>query len=185
MIALQHIDRYLARHPSLSAIVYVALVVALCLTTLFLLTDIVEHYRARNASLEMLSRLQERADASPLNSRGTADSWPPGSPFLEGPTVTLASAALLQRITSAITRAGGAVVSSEVEPQGMQSKDGHVRAVATCELEQAALQQLLYDIEAGMPFLFIDQLVVEAPPPIEGGRMRVRLGVSGLWQAAK
>ena len=34
--------------------------------------------------------------------------------------------------------------------------------VASCELEQPALQQLLYDIEAGMPFLFVDQLVAQA-----------------------
>jgi general secretion pathway protein M len=89
-------------------------------------------------------------------------------------------------MTAAITRFGGTIVSSEIEPQGAQSKDGYVTAIATCELEQVALQQLLYDIEAGMPFLFVEQLVVEAPsPPSEGGRMRVRLAVSGLWPGAK
>jgi general secretion pathway protein M len=186
MSARQSIDRYLAGHPSLSALVYVALVVAFCLTTLFLLADVIEHYRARNSSFEMLSRLQERAQVSPLDSRAAPGSPPAGSPFLEGQTMTLASAALLQRITGAITRAGGTVVSSEIEPHGAQSKDGTLRAVATCELEQAALQQLLYDIEAGMPFLFVDQLAVEVPPPpSEGGRMRVRLGISGSWPGAK
>jgi general secretion pathway protein M len=186
MTAFEPIDRYLARHPSLSALVYVGVVVALFSTTLFLLADIVDHYRARNASLELLTRLQERAQASPLEGRATTGLRPAGSPFLEGQTMTLASAALLQRITGAITGAGGTVVSSEIEPRGAQSKDNTIRAVAICELDQASLQQLLYDIEAGMPFLFIDQLVVEVPPaPSEGGRMRVRLGVSGLWAAAK
>ena len=62
--------------------------------------------------------------------------------------------------------------------------------MASCELEQPAVQQLLYDIEAGMPFLFIDQLVVQAPEggtgaEAGGGKMRVLLGVSGQWQGGK
>jgi general secretion pathway protein M len=41
-----------------------------------------------------------------------------------------------------------------------------------------------------MPFLFVDQLVIQAPeagagPEGTGGRMRVLLGVSGQWQGAK
>ena len=35
--------------------------------------------------------------------------------------------------------------------------------IASCEVDQPALQQLLYDIEAGMPFLFVDQLEAQAP----------------------
>jgi len=100
--------------------------------------------------------------------------------------MTVASAALLQRVTSAITRAGGNVVSSEVEPQDSHSADGIVRITATCEIEQQTMQQLLYDIEAGMPFLFVDQFVIQAPSPgSESGRMRIMLTISGLWAGAK
>jgi general secretion pathway protein M len=186
MISSHLIDRYLTRYPSLSGLIYFALVVVFCLTTLFSLTDIVDRYRTRNASLEILDRLDGRAHISSIEPSGTKDSWPPGSPFLDGQTVTVASAALLQRIIDIITHAGGTVVSSEIEPQTAQSKDGYVTAIANCELEQAALQQVLYDIEAGLPFLFIDQLVVQTPAlPGEGGRMRVLLGVSGLWPGVK
>ena len=72
--------------------------------------------------------------------------------------------------------------------QGVQSKDGYVSVLASCEIDQAALQRLLYDIEAGMPYLFIEQLVAQAPlasAKQEGGRMRVLLGVSGRWQGEK
>jgi len=180
------INRYLSRYPSLPGVAYGVLVVGLCLTTLLALIDTVDRYQARNASLELRARLEERVRLSSSEPGGTAASWPPGSPFLEGQTVTVASAALLQRITGAITHAGGSVVSSEVEPQGPQSKDGYLKVIATCELEQAALQQLLHDIEAGMPFLFVDQVVAQAPAlPREGGRLRVLLGVSGLWPGVK
>ena len=40
-----------------------------------------------------------------------------------------------------------------------------ISLMASCEIEQPALQQLLYDLEAGMPFLFVDQLVAQAPLP--------------------
>jgi general secretion pathway protein M len=177
MISIQPINRYLTR-PTLSGLVYAVLIVVCGLTTLILLTDILEQYRARNASLEMLSRLDGH--------NGATDSWPPGSPFLEGQTLTVASAALLQRMTSIITNAGGSVVSTEMQQQGARSKDGYVTAIVNCELEQDALQRVLFDIEAGLPFLFIDQLVVQAPTvPAEGGRLRVLLGVAGLWPREK
>jgi hypothetical protein len=72
--------------------------------------------------------------------------------------------------------------------QGTEARRNFVNLVASCEVDQPALQQLLYDLEAGMPFLFIDQLVVQSPQAVggsEAGRLRVLLGVSGRWQGTK
>jgi general secretion pathway protein M len=47
---------------------------------------------------------------------------------------------------------------------------------------------LLYDLEAGMPFLFIDQLVVQAPSNFDTsaeGKLRVLLTVSRQWKGDK
>jgi len=176
MTSIQSIDRYLTR-PNLSGVTYAVLVVICCLVTLFMLADIVQQYLARSASLEMLSRLDGRTHAGSV-----AHGWPPGSPFLEGQTVTVASAALLQRITGIIANAEGTVVSTEMQQQGARTKDGYVTAIANCELGAEALQRVLYDIEAGLPFLFVDQLVVQpSSAPGEGGRLRVMLAVAGLW----
>jgi general secretion pathway protein M len=58
--------------------------------------------------------------------------------------------------------------------------------VASCEIDQPALQPLIYDLEAGMPFLFIDQLAVQAPAISSGeGKLRILLAVSGQWQGIK
>jgi general secretion pathway protein M len=185
MITILPLDRYLTRHPRVSALLYVALVIALFLIVFFALADVAARHRLLQNSVETLARLKAHVPRSASEPR-TADSGPAGSPFLEGPTVTVASAALLQRITSAISRVGGSVVSSEVAPQGVHSKDGYVRVIVTCEIEQSVLQDLLYDFEAGKPFLFVDQLVVQTPSTAtEGGRMRVLLGLSGLWRAAQ
>ena len=185
MTASNPIGRFLLRYPSLSGLAYGAVVLVLCIIIVFLLVQISERYQAQNTSLETLARLEARTQHSSEPDR-IAVTWPPGSPFLEGQTVTVASAMLLQRVTGAITQAGGAVVTTEVESQGAQSKDGYLRVIATCELEQVALQQVLHDVEVGMPFLFVDQLLVQTQSePSDGGRLRVRLGVSGLWPGAK
>jgi general secretion pathway protein M len=115
---------------------------------------------------------------------------PAGTPFLEGPTVTVAGATLLQRVAAAVGNVGGTIQSSQVDILGTQAKDGFVGLLVSCEMEQPALQKLLYDLEVGMPFLFVDQLDVQVPQTTaanEGGvgKIRVVLGVSGQWQGNK
>jgi general secretion pathway protein M len=186
MITSQPIDRRLARYPGVAVLAFALLIAALMGAALAALADIGERRGAVDASAEMLARLEGRTPSPRAGLAAPAGSVPVGSPFLEGQTVTVAGAALLQRVAAAVTRVGGSVLSSQIELQGTQSREGYVSLIASCELEQPALQQLLYDIEAGMPFLFVDQLVAQAPVAgTEGGRMRVVLGVSGLWPGAK
>jgi general secretion pathway protein M len=184
------IDLYLTRYSSIAALLYFVLVGALASTVLFSSREIVERYRALSSSAEVLARLEKRAPLLSSESDWTEGAVPAGSPFLDGETVTTASAALLQQITASITGAGGKVISSEVAaPRGERSAGGapgersgnvFVRIIANCELEEGALLHLLYDMEAGMPFLFIDQFVAEAPAN-EAGKMHILLGVPGLW----
>jgi general secretion pathway protein M len=182
----QFYDRYVARYPSIPALCYSALVFALVVTVLFAVMDILQRHRAVIESAEVLARFEHRTPSSSAEPGRVASDNPQGSPFLDGQTMTVANAALLQRVTGAITRAGGNVVSSEVARQDVHSTDNLVRITATCELEQKAIQQLLYDIEAGMPFLFVDQFLAQAPQPAsEVGRIRVVLEVSGLWAGTK
>ena len=155
MISLQSINGYLPRHPKISGLMYVALIVACCLATLFALTELVERYRARDASLEMLSRLagQNQLSSGPA---GTRDTRPPGSSFLDGQTVTVASA-LLQRITTIITDAEAPL--SPPESCGRRAvKDGYPALPIVSRQET----KVLYDIEAGLPFLFVERLNAKA-----------------------
>jgi general secretion pathway protein M len=133
----------------------------------------------------MLAQLEGRRPAA--SGGRTADvRMPSGSAFLEGATVTIAGAALLQRVAGAVTKLGGNVLSSQLDLQGTQAKAGFVSMVASCEIDQPALQPLIYDLEAGMPFLFVDQLAVQAPTVTSGeGRLRIVLAVSGQWQGVK
>src|SRR5207302_741930 len=81
-----------------------------------------------------------------------------------------------------VANVGGTIQSSQVDVLGSQASNGLVGLVVSCEMEQASLQKLLYDLEAGMPFLFVDQLDVQVPQTTVAnedgsGRIRVVLGV--------
>ncbi|MEA2830882.1 MAG: ral secretion pathway protein [Bradyrhizobium sp.] len=172
-----------ATSPLLAAFAYGALVFALLFTVIASVADILGQRAQVAASAAMLEQLDGRRPAA-ARGQPTEVSMPSGSAFLEGATVTVAGAALIQRVAGAVTKLGGNVLSTQVELKGTQSKAGFLSILASCEIEQVGLQQLLYDLEAGMPFLFIDQLVVQAPSTLNG-KLRIVLAVSGQWQSAK
>jgi general secretion pathway protein M len=180
------ITRALTQSPLIAVTLYLAVVGGLIAVAGFSIADIFAQQRALAQTSDLLDQLQGRRSRG----KGAQTAERPGTPFLEGPTVTVAGAALLQRVGDAVGKVGGTVQSSQVDVLGTQAKDGFVGLVVSCEMEQPALQKLLYDLEAGMPFLFVDQLDVQVPQMTAGsdsgtGRIRVVLGVSGRWVGNK
>ena len=175
----------LSASPIVAAVAYAGLVFVLVFLIVTSIVDILGQRAAVASSAAMLEQLEGRRPAAVRGSAGNG-TMPSGSAFLEGATVTIAGAALLQRVAGAVTKLGGNVLSSQLDLQGTQSKAGFVSMVASCEIDQPALQPLIYDLEAGMPFLFIDQLAVQAPIASSGeGKLRILLAVSGQWQGVK
>ncbi|UTD28132.1 type II secretion system protein GspM [Bradyrhizobium sp. WD16] len=173
--------------PLLALAAYAAVMVLLLAVMVSSVSDVLDQRGDLAGANAMLDQLASRRPSAAAGPAGTAGS-PTGSPFLEGATVTVAGAALLQRVAGAVTRRGGDVLSSQVDLNGTQSKAGFISIIASCELDQPALQELLYDLEAGMPFLYVDQLSVQAPASFAAsgdGRLRVLLSVSGQWQGTK
>jgi general secretion pathway protein M len=177
--------RSFAASPILAAAAYAGLVFALLFMVVSSVVDILDQRAAVASAAAMLDQLEGRSTAA--SGRRSADVlMPSGSAFLEGATVTVAGAALLQRVAGAVTKLGGNVLSSQLDLQGTQSKAGFVSMVASCEIDQPALQPLIYDLEAGMPFLFVEQLAVQTPTSSSGeGKLRILLAVSGQWQGMK
>lgn len=180
--------RWLTGSPLIAVTLYLALTGGLLLMAGLSIADVIAHRQALAQTSDLLDQLRGRKGAAKNAAAALAEH--PGTPFLEGPTVTVAGANLLQRVAAAVGNVGGSVQSSQVDVTGAQLKDGFVGLVVSCELEQPALQKVLYDLEAGMPFLFVDQLDVQVPQTTalgeaSTGRVRVILGVSGQWQAEK
>ncbi|MBV8567276.1 MAG: type II secretion system protein M [Methylobacteriaceae bacterium] len=149
---------------------------------------------ARRANIQDQRDALARLDAriATLNIRGGAPAGVPVNPFLDGDTVTVAGANLQERVVAMIRNAGGTVTSSEVDLSDAKTAPQRVALTASCELEQDVLQQLLYDIEAGTPFLYLDQIVIQSDRPDARsaaggagpapGHLRVSLTVSGYWR---
>lgn len=188
MSSANAVARALTASPLVAVTLYVAIVGGLLLMAGLSVADVVAHRQALAQTTDLLDQLRGRKAGAGAAALSSAEH--PGTPFLEGPTVTVAGANLLQRVAAAVGNAGGTIQSSQVDVSGAQTWDGFVGLVVSCELEQPALQKVLYDLEAGMPFLFVDQLDVQVPQSTATsetgtGRVRVILGVSGQWQAAK
>jgi general secretion pathway protein M len=189
MLRTHPIQKLFTRAHALPLLGYAALIIGLAVIAWLALTSLAGDYADYAAAADLLDRLEGRKPAAGPSGLASGIS---GSPFLEGPTVTIAGAALQQRVVAAVRDAGGNVLSSQVDLQGSQAKPGYISLSANCEVGQGALQQLLYDLESGMPFLFIDQLVVQLPQSgggigvaTEAARMRVQIDVSGQWQVTK
>jgi general secretion pathway protein M len=179
--------RKLLATPMLAAAAYIGVMSLLLFVAVNALADLLSLRADVAASAAMLEQFEGRK-AAPVRGQAAGVTGPAGSPLLEGATITVAGAALLQHVTAAVTKLGGNVLSSQVDLQGTQSKAGFLTIIASCDIDQPGLQQLLYDIEAGMPFLFVDQLVVQAPASFgtsSDGKLRILLAVSGQWQGAR
>jgi general secretion pathway protein M len=180
------VTRALTHSPLIAVVLYLAVFGGLLVTAGLAVANIFDHQQSLAQTSHLLDQLQGRSARTGVSSSAER----PGTPFLEGPTVTVAGAALLQRVATAVGNVGGTVQSSQVDVLGTQAKDGFVGLVVSCEMEQPALQKVLYDLEVGMPFLFVDQLDVQVPQTTAAdesgtGKIRVVLGVSGQWQGNK
>ncbi|HXO71400.1 MAG TPA: type II secretion system protein GspM, partial [Bradyrhizobium sp.] len=90
----QTITRTLTRSPLIAVVLYVAVIGGLIAAAGLAVANILDHQRALAQTSDLLDQLQGRrargAGTSPLAAEH------PGTPFLEGPTVTVAGATLLQ-----------------------------------------------------------------------------------------
>ncbi|HEY4855844.1 MAG TPA: type II secretion system protein GspM [Xanthobacteraceae bacterium] len=189
MLPTHPIQKLFTRSHAVPLLAYAVLIMGLAVITWLALASLAGDYADYTAAADLLDRLEGRKPSTGPSGLASGMS---GSPFLEGPTVTVAGAALQQRVVAAVRDAGGNVLSSQVDLLGSQAKQGYISLSANCEVGQVALQELLYDLESGMPFLFIDQLVVQMPQSgggagveTEAARMRVQIDVSGQWQVTK
>lgn len=83
--------------------------------------------------------------------------------LIEGVSVPLAAAALQRRIEAAVSWREGQLVSTEVlhpvDEHGLTRVSLRVRL----RLDTPALQQILHELESGLPLLVIDNVVVASP----------------------
>lgn len=112
---------------------------------------------------------------------------PNAAPFFEARTITQAGANVQQRLEAAITAAHGRLLSSKVDVAPRQD-ERRVDLTAELTVAEPDLQALLFDLEAGRPYLFVNALAARASEfadDLQSRTMRVSMSVSGQWSQGK
>ncbi len=160
---------------------YLGAVIVLSVSSLWLVDDLMARSDANAVAQGQLEQLSSHFRVAVQQSTGIGTRLP----FLDGRTVTIAGASLQERMAVAVANAGGVLVSSQVDLDGPEAKDGFIGLTASVEIGQPEAQSLLYDLEAGMPLLIVDKLSMQSPEQFgepETGRMRMTVSLTGQWR---
>ena len=140
------------------------------------------------AQAAMLANLQSRIAGIEPEEAGTAEA-DSASIFLPGETPAIAGAALQRTIADTIRAAGGTLIEAEFARVEASDEDpGRVDLRISFDAEINSLQQVLLQLESGLPILLVRSVDVQSAteateamsPPL-----RVAMLVGGYWEAAE
>ena len=173
----------LNREQILSVAAFATLVV-ICVATIGVL------FEARAVALRELTERRdglERLEALVRRNAGRPIAAAPPVAFIEAPTQGLASAALQAHLAQlAEAQHAGLVLSGEETARRDDTPDT-IRLQATLDMNMTALRALLYRLESGTPYVFVDALAVQ-PASVAAGRaaedplLRATLSYRALWR---
>jgi general secretion pathway protein M len=150
-------------------------------------------YRELQASYDVKSEMLDALKRRGSTHLGTST---PGSANLDAASIaasseTVAASTLQRHLLDRLENAGGLVLSIQAEPKRETISPGLQRlgAQLAFDASQAALQRFLFDLETGLPFVFVDSLAVQPAAAAQGARagdrLRVTLYVSSYWKAGE
>jgi len=133
---------------------------------------------------DTLARLEARAR---VDGPGRTITTAPASAFLDASTQGLAGAQLQAYLTQTAGAQQAAIISSGLEPTKREDTPDTIRLQATFEVGLVALQAILYRLETGTPYVFVEALAIQ-PAGAAGGRpsedplLRATLSVRAFWR---
>ena len=149
-------------------------------------SDAAQELDARSEVLSQLeAHLKARNDARPKSGAVA-----PAGAFLTAQTQGLAGAQLEAYLQQTAAAQRATVISSGVDPTRHDDRPDSIRLQVTLEMNLKALQAMLYQLESGTPYVFVDSLTVQIPGTgaqraVEDPLLRVTLGLRAIWQRDK
>jgi general secretion pathway protein M len=168
---------------SLGALAAVLAVLLIAMMVCFQIrADAAQELGERN---EMLSRLEARAK-SVRDARARSDAVAPAAAFLDAPTQGLAGSALQTHILRIASANHATPISTGIEAAKREDPPDSIRLQATLDMNMQALQAMLYQLESGTPYVYVDALTVQ----ILGGRaqnaedplLHLSLELRSIWR---
>ena len=132
---------------------------------------------------ELLSRLQTKMRADADRSNVAA----PPAAFLDAPTQGIANAKLQAYLAQLADLQHAGLMSSGGEAAKRDEAPDTIRLQATLEMNLNALRAMLYQLESGTPYVFVDALTVQpasatAGHVIEDPLLRATLSLRAFWR---
>ena len=143
-----------------------------------------------NDNRDTLARFEARRAAGADGNRLGPALAPPAA-FVGASTQGLAGAQLQAYFATVVGDQHATLISSGAEPTGREDAPDVIRVQATLDISIRALQAMLYQLEAGTPYVFVDALTVAATtsagPRVNQGAsqdpiLRVTLRLRALWR---
>ena len=166
------------------SVVALAALVLICVATIGVLFD------AQAVALRELTERRdglERLEARVRQNAGRPIAAAPPAAFIEAPTQGLASAALQAHLAQLVEAQHAGLVLSGEEAAKREDAPDTIRLEATLDMNMKALRALLYLLESGTPYVFVDALAVQpasaaAGRAVEDPLLRATLSYRALWR---
>src|SRR5262249_11409117 len=142
--------------------------------------------QTRSERRDELASLQARVGGAAAQHRQAQLGVAPPPAFLDAPTSGLATAQFQTYLSQMIADQRAMLVSSAIQPAARDDKSDAIRLQVALTATLPALQALLYKLESGTPYVFVDALLMQlggtaternAADPV----LKVTLTVRALW----
>jgi hypothetical protein len=145
-------------------------------------SDAAREFGVRSALLSQLEAHAANRDNARLKS-GAA----PAAAFMTASTPGLAGAQLQAYLQRIADTHHAVIISSGIEPTKREDQPDSIRLQATLDADLKSLQALLYQLESGTPYVFVDSLNIQIPGvnaqhAVEDPLLRVTLGLRAVWR---
>jgi general secretion pathway protein M len=149
--------------------------------TVFNRLDALQDLSDRQDDLSRLvARSRSRLGISGLRENATA----PATAFLVAPTTGLAGADF-QAYVERLANRHAALVSIAIRPTSRDDPPDAIRIEASLDISLASLQALLYQLESGVPYVFVESMSVRSEtngaPSSADDPLRVTLVLRSIW----
>jgi general secretion pathway protein M len=172
----------------LVALAAAAAILVLCVTVVTWSLGVrSEAYAELSDKLDSLAQLESRVDGGAKTRGPVRNPAAPAAAFLTTTTQGLAGAELQAYLAQLAGAQNAEVVSSGVQLATRDDPPETIRLQATLTATVSSLQTLLYQLETGTPYVFVDSVVVQLPNAGMAGTrqdpvLRVTLDIRALWQ---
>jgi hypothetical protein len=138
--------------------------------------------RENSERREMISRLEAR-----LREKASRPTAAPPAAFLDATTPSLASAQLQSYLGQLAGDQNASLVSSGGEAAKRDDAPDTIRVQATLDLSLQSLRAVLYQLESGTPYVFVDAMTVQpinatSGAAVEDPLLRTTLSLRALWR---